>query len=57
MTYLSGRLPGAYLYPFVNGSMIVLLTLASAVVFKEKLTKGGTIGILTGILAIVAVNL
>lgn len=57
MTYLSGRLPGAYLYPFVNGSMIVLLTLASAVVFKEKLTKGGALGILTGILAIVAVNL
>ncbi|QMV42509.1 hypothetical protein [Cohnella cholangitidis] len=57
MNDLSGRLPGAYLYPFVNGSMIVLLTLASALVFKEKLTRGGALGIATGIAAIFAVNL
>nr|WP_255807640.1 EamA family transporter [Cohnella mopanensis] len=56
MNDLSGRLPGAYLYPFVNGSMIVLLTLISAFVFKEKLSKGGVLGIATGIAAIVAVN-
>lgn len=57
MVYLANRLPGAYLYPFVNGSMIVLLTLVSTFVFKEKLTKGGALGILVGILAIIAVNL
>lgn len=57
MNDLSGKLPGAYLYPLVNGSMIVLLTFLSAIFFKEKLTRGGAIGIVTGILAIIAVNI
>lgn len=57
MNDLSGKLPGAYLYPLVNGSMIILLTFVSAVIFKERLTRGGAAGIVTGILAIIAVNL
>lgn len=57
MNDLSGKLPGAYLYPLVNGSMIVLLTFLSAIFFKERLTRGGAIGIVTGILAIIAVNI
>lgn len=57
MNVLSGRLPGAYLYPLVNGSMIILLTFASAYFFKEKVTRGGAAGIATGILAIIAVNI
>jgi len=52
VTHLTSRLPGAFLFPFVNGSMIVLLTLASALLYREKLSRGGLAGIATGILAI-----
>lgn len=57
ITYLSGQLPGAYLFPFVNGSMIVCLTLISVLVFRESISKSGVMGIIIGILAIIAVNL
>ncbi|CAH0122750.1 MULTISPECIES: hypothetical protein [unclassified Paenibacillus] len=57
VTYLSGRMPGIYLFPLVNGSMVVMLTLLSAILFKEKLTSGGIAGIATGLCAIVAINL
>lgn len=57
VAYLTSRLPGALLFPFVNGTMIVLLTLASAWLFREKLSRGGLLGIGTGLLAMIAVNL
>ncbi|MGO4181068.1 hypothetical protein AB4Z17_07790 [Paenibacillus sp. TAF43_2] len=57
ITYLSGRMSGLHLFPLVNGSMIVLLTILSAVLFKEKMSRGGIIGIGIGLLAIVFVNM
>ncbi len=57
VAYLTSRLPGALLFPFVNGTMIVLLTLASAWLFREKLSRGGLLGIGTGLLAMIAVNM
>jgi len=56
MTYLSGRMSGLLLFPLVNGSMIVLLTMLSAWLYKEKLSRGGIIGIAIGLIAIILVN-
>lgn len=57
MTYLSSRLPGGYLYPITLGSVVVLVSLFSILVLKEKPSKPGLIGILIGLVAIVVTNL
>ena len=57
MTYLSSRLPGGYLYPITLGSVVVLVSLFSILVLKEKPSKPGLVGILIGLVAIVVTNL
>ena len=57
IVYLSGKLPGAFLFPFINGSMIVLLSLTSFFFWKERMNKGGAIGLGIGLAAIVLVSL
>lgn len=57
MTYLSSRLPGGYLYPITLGSVVVLVSLFSIWVLKEKPSKPGLVGILIGLVAIVITNL
>ena len=57
MTYLSSRLPGGYLYPINLGSVVVLVSLFSILVLKEKPSKPGLVGILIGLAAIVVTNL
>lgn len=57
MTYLSSRLPGGYLYPITLGSVVVLVSLFSILVLKEKPSKPGLIGILIGLVAIVVTNM
>lgn len=57
LTYLNTRLAGAYLYPLVQGGIMVIITLYSLLFLKEKLNRFGTMGICFGILAIVVINL
>lgn len=56
MTFLSGVVPSFYLYPLVQGSVIVSITLFSMLLFREKLTKYGKLGITLGVIAIVVIN-
>ena len=53
--YLTGALPAVIFFPCSNGGIIMLSTLCSAIMFKERLTKIGWIGIITGIAAIVLI--
>lgn len=57
LTYLAGVVPSSYLFPLVQGSMIVSITLCSVLIFREKLSRLGRIGISLGVLAIVVINL
>lgn len=57
LTYLSGVMPGSYLFPLVQGSIIVSVTACSLLFFKEKLSRFGKIGITLGVIAIVVINL
>lgn len=57
MTFLSGVVPSAYLFPLVQGSVIVSITICSMLLFREKLTTYGKIGITLGVVAIVVINL
>ncbi|MCM3041556.1 hypothetical protein M3201_17825 [Paenibacillus motobuensis] len=57
ITYLAGVVPSSYLFPLVQGSIIVSITLCSVLIFREKLSRLGRIGISLGVLAIVVINL
>ena len=49
---LSGLLPSQLFFPFVNGSVIVLSSLMSVLIFKESLSKKQAIGLTGGILSL-----
>lgn len=57
LTYLAGSMSGSYLFPVVQGSIILGVTLVSVFFFRERLSVSGKLGILTGIAAIVVINL
>ncbi|KKO53641.1 hypothetical protein [Paenibacillus sp. DMB20] len=57
MTFLSGVVPSSYLFPLVQGSIIVSITLCSVLLFKERISAYGKIGIFLGVTAIVIINL
>ena len=54
---LSGLLPSQLFFPLINGSAIILSSLASIVIFKEKLNKKQIVGLCGGILSLVAICL
>ena len=54
---LSGILPSQLFFPFINGSAIVLSSLVSVLLFKEKLSRRQTIGLIGGILSLIAICL
>lgn len=54
---LSGLLPSQLFFPLVNGSAIVLSSLASFLLFHEKLTKRQIIGLIGGIASLIAICL
>jgi multidrug transporter EmrE-like cation transporter len=54
---LSGLLPSQLFFPVINGSAIILSSLASIVIFKERLNKKQIIGLCGGILSLVAICL
>jgi multidrug transporter EmrE-like cation transporter len=54
---LSGLLPSQLFFPLVNGSAIVLSSVMSAVLFKERLSKRQTVGLVGGIICLIAICL
>lgn len=57
LTYLSGQNDGSYLFPLVQGSIILGVTLCSVLFFQERLTSRGKLGILAGTIGIIIINL
>ena len=57
LTWLAGRVDASYLFPLVQGSIIVGVTLCSGLLFREKLSARGRLGILLGGAAIAVINL
>lgn len=54
---LSGMLPSQLFFPLVNGSAIILTSAVSLVLFKEKLSKRQQIGLVGGVLSLIAICL
>ena len=54
---LSGLLPSQLFFPLVNGSAIILSSLMSVIVFKERLSKKQTVGLVGGIICLIAICL
>lgn len=50
--WLSGVLPSIVFFPIINGGVIILSSIASVLLFKEKLSKSQALGIFTGILSV-----
>lgn len=57
LTFLAGHLDGSYLFPLVQGSIILGVTLCSVLFFHERLTLRGKLGILAGTIGIILINL
>lgn len=57
VAYLTGVVPSSYLFPFVQGGTMVLVSLYSALALREKINSFGKLGILLGVTAIVVINL
>ena len=51
-TYLSGVLPSALYFPVVNGGVIVMTAVISAILLREKLSKRQFISVILGFIAI-----
>lgn len=56
-TYLSGVLPSALYFPIINGGVIVLVAVASAILFKEKLNKRQILSTLIGFVSIILISI
>lgn len=55
--FLSGVMPAKFFFPAINGGTIMLSALMSVVLFKEKLTIKGILGIMIGVSAIVLMGI
>ncbi len=56
-TYLSGELPSALYFPIINGGVIVLVAIVSAILFKEKLNKRQLASTMLGIISIIVISI
>ena len=56
MTSLAGKVPSVVLFPLFNGSGIILVSLGSILVFKEKLTRKNLAGLFLGVIGLCLVN-
>lgn len=54
---LSGVLPSQLFFPLINGSCIILNSLASVIIFKERLSKKQCVGLIGGIVSLIAICL
>ncbi len=50
--YLSGVLPAVIFFPMCNGGLVILSTLASLFIFKEKLNFRQSVGLFLGIISL-----
>ncbi len=57
LTILAGRVAASYLFPLVQGSIVVGVAACSALFFHEKPSARGKLGLLLGACAIAAMNL
>lgn len=55
--YLSAETPSSYLFPILQGGIMLLITLYSGIILKEKINRWGRLGILLGLFAIIIINL
>ena len=56
-TYLSGALPSALYFPIINGGVIVLVAIVSAILFKEKLSKRQVLSTVMGFVSIIIISI
>lgn len=56
-TQLSGILPSALYFPIINGGVIVLVAIVSAILFKEKLNKRQLASTMLGIISIIVISI
>jgi len=56
ITTLSKEIPAIILFPLFNGMGLILTSLMSSIVFKEKLTVISVLGLLAGVAGLVMVN-
>ncbi len=52
---LSGTVPSQILFPVVNGSAVILSSVASVVFFKEQITKKQLVGLIGGLLSLICI--
>lgn len=52
---LSGVIPSQIFFPLVNGGAMILISLVSVLVFREKLVKRQIIGLVGGIISLIAI--
>lgn len=57
IVHLSGYIAGVYLFPILFGSIVVLTTLLSGLLYKDGIRGKGMLGIGLGVLAIIVINL
>lgn len=57
VTYLSSRVSSAWLFPCVLGGSMMLVTLFSALVLKEKINRWGKLGLAVGFIAMFVLNM
>ena len=56
VTFLASRISGAWLFPCVLGGSMIMVTLFSVIVLKEKINKYGKIGLVVGLVAMFVMN-
>ena len=56
VTYLASRISGAWLFPCVLGGSMIMVTLFSVIVLKEKINKWGMFGLISGLAAMFVMN-
>jgi drug/metabolite transporter (DMT)-like permease len=54
---LTTRIPSVVQYPSINGGTVFLSTIASSVIYKEKLSKKAAIGLAVGLIALILLSL
>ncbi len=52
-SYLASRIPSIVHFPVINGGVVILSSILSSIIFKEKIDKNGQIGLILGILSLV----
>jgi drug/metabolite transporter (DMT)-like permease len=57
IVFLVSRIPAVVLFPVTNGGQVIFMTIASVLIFKEKLTLRSIIGIFIGAIAIALISL